>query len=123
MIALESYLEEFKGVKGYVASGIMDYTGEILALDSTSPNVKLDVVGAVFNDIFRSAHEASMSIGFEACRNMVLTTPSGVVVMECSGADKAPHLHMIVVLQEGGNQALAKMAIAKVLPLAVKDFS
>jgi predicted regulator of Ras-like GTPase activity (Roadblock/LC7/MglB family) len=123
MIALESYLDEFKGVKGYIASGIMDFTGEALAVHSLDAGVKLEAVGAVFNDIFRSAHEASKKIGLDACNNMALVTPKGIIVMECSGASKTPHLHVIAILQEGGNQALAKMTMAKILPLAVKDLT
>lgn len=123
MIALESHLDEFKGVRGYIASGIMDYTGETLATHSVSPGVKLEAVGAVFNDIFRSAHEASKKIGLDACRNLVLTTPKGVIVMECSGADRTPHIHVIAILEEGGNQALAKMAISKIIPVVVSELS
>ena len=123
MVALESYLDEFKGVRGYIASGIMDFTGETLAVQSTDAGVNLEAVGAVFNDIFRNAHEASKKIGLDACNNLVITTPKGVIVMECSGASKTPHLHVIAILQEGGNQALAKMTIAKILPLVVKELS
>lgn len=120
-MALESYLEEFKGIKGYLAAGIMDFTGELLAGHSVSSKVDLAATGAVFNDIFRSAHEASRKIDLDTCRNLVISTPKGLVVMECSGADKQPHVHMVVVLEEGGNQALAKVTIAKVLPKAVAD--
>lgn len=123
MAALESYLEEFKGVKGYLASGIMDFTGETLAAHSADAGIHLEAVGAVFNDIFRGAHEASRKIGLDACNTMALTTPKGVIVMECSGVSKTPHLHVIVILQEGGNQALAKMTVAKIMPLVVKELS
>jgi predicted regulator of Ras-like GTPase activity (Roadblock/LC7/MglB family) len=85
--------------------------------------VDLAAVGAVFNDIFRSGHEASSKIGLEACHTMVMDTPRGVVVMECSGVDAARHLHMIVILEEGGNQALAKMTIGKELPRAVAELT
>jgi DNA-binding response OmpR family regulator/predicted regulator of Ras-like GTPase activity (Roadblock/LC7/MglB family) len=123
VMALEAYLEEFKSIKGYISAGIMDYTGELLASHSASNRVDLASTGAIFNDIFRSAHEASGKIGLDACRNMVISTPKGIVVMECSGADKRPHIHMLAVLEEGGNQALAKVTIAKVLPKIVADLT
>ena len=123
VMALESHLNDFKEVKGYIASGIMDFTGEILASHTTNPGVNLAATGAVFNDIFRGAHEASTKIGLETCRNLAITTPKGVIVMECSGANKSPHIHMIVILEEGGNQALAKMTISKLLPKIVGDLT
>ncbi|MFN7943436.1 MAG: response regulator [Thermoanaerobaculia bacterium] len=123
MVALESYLDELKGVRGYMASGILDFTGEALATHSANAGVKLEAVSAVFNDIFRGAHEASRKIGLDACHTLVMTTPKGIIVMECSGANKSPHLHAIAVLEEGGNHALAKMTISKILPQAVNDLT
>ncbi len=120
---IESHLEEFKAIKGYTAAGIMDFTGDILASHSAKTSVDLAVTGAVFNDIFRAAHEAAGKIGLETCRNLAIATPKGIVVMECSGADRKPHVHMIVVLEEGGNQALVKMTISKCLPKVVADLS
>lgn len=120
---LESFLDEFKGVNGYIASGIMDFTGETLAIHSTNADVDLAAFGAIFNDIFRSAHEASKKIGLDACRNLAITTPRGIVVMECSGVDSAAHLHLIVILQEGGNQALVKLTLTKLVPKVVTAMS
>ncbi len=120
---LESYLNDFKDIKGYLASGIMDFTGDLLASHSTNEAVDLGATGAVFNDILRSAHEASQKIGLEACKGLVITTPKGIVVMECSGTDATAHLHFIVVLEEGGNQALARVTMDKIIPQVVATMS
>lgn len=120
---LESYLLEFKDINGYLASGIMDFTGETLATNSVSNGIDLEATGATFNDIFRSAHEASKKIGLEACRKLSITTPKGVVVMECSGVDSTSHLHFIVVLKEDGNQALARKTLERIVPQVVAAMS
>lgn len=122
-MALEKHLEELKEIKGYLASGIMDFTGEVLVTDSSASNVDLEATGAVFNDIFRSAHEASGKIGLEACKKMTIGTPKGVIVMECSGVNAASHLHFIVVLTEDGNHALARKMLEKLVPAVVADMS
>jgi CheY-like chemotaxis protein/predicted regulator of Ras-like GTPase activity (Roadblock/LC7/MglB family) len=122
-MSLDNFLNEFKSIKGYVASGVMDYTGELLAAHSTSDKVALEATGAVFNDIFRGAHEAAGKIGFKVCQKMVLTTPNGLIVMECSGVESAAHLHFIVILEEGGNQALVKVTLDKIVPQVVKAMS
>ena len=122
-MALESYLHEFKDIKGYMASGIMDFTGETLLTDSVDSSVDLEATGAVFNDIFRNAHEASNKIGLDSCSKMTITTPKGLVVMECSGVDSPSHLHFIVVLKEDGNQALARKTLEKIVPKVVVAMS
>jgi predicted regulator of Ras-like GTPase activity (Roadblock/LC7/MglB family) len=122
-MALDDHLKEFKDIKGYLASGIMDFTGETLITDSTSGDIDLEATGAVFNDIFRGAHEASNKIGLEACKKMTITTPKGLVVMECSGTDAASHLHFIVVLTADGNQALARKTLEKIVPKVVDEMS
>lgn len=122
-MALESHLQDFRDIKGYLASGIMDFTGETLVTDSVSNQVDLEATGAVFNDIFRSAHEASGKIGLDACTKLTLTTPKGLIVMQCSGVDAASHLHFIVVLEQDGNQALARKTLEKIVPHVVAEMS
>ena len=63
--------------------------------DSIDQNINLEIVGATFNDIFRSAHEASKKIGLLACNETTIETPKGIIVMLCSGIDEKAHLHLI----------------------------
>jgi len=119
-MALETLLQEMKGIKGYIASGIMAYTGELLVGDSTN-NIDLGLVGATFNDIFRSAHEVCEKIGLEATKEMVLFTPKGIVLMLCTGKKEKVHAHVITILTNDGNQALAKMTMEKLAPQVIKE--
>ncbi|MBI5640608.1 MAG: response regulator [Nitrospirae bacterium] len=115
IMALEHHLQGLKEIKGYKASGVMNYTGEMLASDSIDPNIDLTLVGATFNDIFRSAHEASKKIGLEACKETVISTPKGIVVLRCSGVDAKSHFHLIGIMASDGNQALMKMQVEKMV--------
>ncbi|MBI5549596.1 MAG: response regulator [Deltaproteobacteria bacterium] len=114
-MALEKHLQSLREIKGYKASGVMNFTGESLIVDSSDPNIDLALVGATFNDIFRSAHDASKKIGLDACKETIITTPKGVVVMRCTGTDAKAHLHIIGILAADGNQALMKMQIEKMV--------
>ncbi len=114
-MALETVLQQLKEIKGYKASGIMHFTGEMLASDSVDPHINLAMVGATFNDIFRSAHEASKKIGLDACRETTIVTPKGIVVMACSGVDSKAHVHFIGILAADGNHSLMKMQISKLI--------
>ena len=122
-MALEKHLHGLKEVKGFKAAGIMNYTGEMLASESEDTNIDLTLVGATFNDIFRSAHEASKKIGLDACKETVISTPKGVVVMRCSGVDAKSHFHIIGIMANDGNQALMKMQIEKMVPAVMDELA
>ncbi len=123
VMALEKHLAGLKEVKGFKAAGIMNYTGEMLATESSDPNIDLDLVGATFNDIFRSAHEASKKIGLDACKETTISTPKGTVVMRCSGVDAKSHFHLIGIIAADGNQALMKMQIEKIVPAVMDELT
>lgn len=122
-MSLEALLDEIKGVNGYVASAIMDFTGEMLATNSSSSTVDLQVAGATFNDIFRAAHAAAGKVGFKSASDLVVQTPEGVIIMMCTGVEQKAHLHLITILAKDGNQALAKMAMHKIAPKAIEQLA
>ena len=122
-MSIDALLGDLKGIKGYMASAIMSFTGEILASDTLKTQVDLAIVGATFNDIFRSAHEAAGKVGFSAANEMVIQTPNGIVVMLCTGVNSSVHLHVICVLEKEGNQALAKMTMEKIGPKAMNELA
>src|SRR5512146_1267604 len=122
-MGLETLLDEIKGVNGYMASAIMDFTGEMLASHSSSASVDLQVAGATFNDIFRGAHAAAGKVGFKAATDLVINTPEGTIVMMCTGVEKKAHLHLITILGKDGNQALAKVQMHKIAPKAMEQLA
>lgn len=122
-MALAGYLERFKKINGYKASAIMNFAGEIFAQDSNDPNIDISVVGATFNGIFRTAHEASDKIGLEACREAAISTPKGIVLMRCSGVKAKVHFHIIAIFSAEGNQALAKMEMEKMIPAVMGELA
>jgi predicted regulator of Ras-like GTPase activity (Roadblock/LC7/MglB family) len=121
IMAIEKHLNPLKEIKGFKAAGIMNYTGEVVAYSSVDPAINLELVGATFNDIFRSAHEASKKIGLDACKETVIMTPKGTIVMACSGVDAKVHIHAIGILEADGNQALMKMQLEKMIPAVVEE--
>lgn len=122
-MAIDALLSDLKGIKGYKASAIMNFTGEIIASDSVSGDVDLEVVGATFNDIFRSAHEAAGKVGFTAANELVIITPNGIIIMLCTGVNADFHLHLVTVMSKDGNQALAKMTMEKMGPAAMAELA
>ena len=113
-MALEDHLNELKNIKGYKASGVLDYTGEFLAGDSADPNIDPAAVGALLNDVFRAVHEASDKLGFHIDQEAVFSGTEGIVVFFCTGVESKSHVHIITVLEPDGNQALVKMNMEKI---------
>lgn len=122
-MSLERIIGELRGIKGYKGAGVMDFTGEMLYHDTTDQTMDLDLASATFNDIFRGAHEAAGKVGLQATTEMLLSTPNGEIVMQCSGVKTDPHIHLITVLEKGGNTALTKMTMAKLIPKLLKELS
>lgn len=122
-MALEGYLDRFKKINGYKASAIMNFTGEILAQDTNDQNIDLALVGPTFNEIFRTAHEASEKIGLDACREAAISTAKGIIIMRCSGVKAKAHYHVVAIISADGNQALAKMEMAKMIPLLMEELA
>jgi CheY-like chemotaxis protein/predicted regulator of Ras-like GTPase activity (Roadblock/LC7/MglB family) len=120
-INLKSYLEELKDISGYKAAAIMNFTGEVLEKDSRDSEIDLAYLSAMFNEIFLSACKVCKKIGFEANREMSIITPKGIVLMRCSGAESKTHIHVIVILEPSGNQALMKLEMERMMPGLLKE--
>ena len=115
-INLKGYIEKLQNINGYKASAIMNFTGEILEDDSKDPNIDLNYFCAMFNDIFLSAHKVCEKVGFDETLETTIVTPKGIVFMRCSGTQSKTHIHVIAILEPGGNQALMKMEMERMMP-------
>ncbi len=119
---LENMFTSLRCIKGYKTAALMNFSGEILIADSAdATDYDLENIGPIFNDVFRSAEESSERIGLNACIELVMKTPRGLVVMCCSGLGASIHFHLIALLDKDGNQALTKMQMAKLVPIILKE--
>ncbi len=122
-VMLDDKLDALKKINGYKGAAISDYTGEILVSDTGSLQGDLALSAATFNDIFRSAHQASKDLGLGVTHTMQIMTEEGIVMMACSGEESRVHIHVFAILEKDGNQALAKMALNKLVPDIVEELA
>lgn len=115
----DTLLDDLKGINGYKAAAIADYTGEILISDNGTLGSDLAVSAATMNDIFRSAHKASKDLDLGVTQTMQLDTTGDIILMSCSGEDARAHIHVFTIFDKEGNRALAKMAMDKLIPKIV----
>ena len=121
MEELENILHGLCGIKGYRASALMNFTGEILVTDSLDSKVDLENIGPVFNDVFRTAEENTVQTKMGNCNELILKTSDSLIVMCCSGLEATVHLHILAVLDRDGNQALTKIQLARIIPLMIEQ--
>jgi predicted regulator of Ras-like GTPase activity (Roadblock/LC7/MglB family) len=101
----------------------MNFTGETIAADSLDSSLDLASAGAVFNDVFRSAQESAEISGLHVCHELTLKTRDCIIILCSSGVESAVPFHLIAVLDKDGNQALTKMQLAKIIPLAAQELN
>ena len=120
-MALVDLLENFRSIKGFMAAGILDFTGDVLEIATESEEIDLAMVGATYTDTFCNAIEASGKIGLEEAYEMTVVTPKGVIIMGSTGVDASINAIMIVILDAGGNQALTKILMKKTIPQIISE--
>ncbi|WP_446010249.1 response regulator [Candidatus Electrothrix sp.] len=120
---LESLLGRLRSIKGYKGAGIMDFSGETIASDSLDSTLDIVSTGAIFNDIFRSAQETSTTSGLHTCHELTLRTQDCIIILCASGDASAVPFHLIALLDKDGNQALTRIQMAKIIPLAGQELN
>jgi predicted regulator of Ras-like GTPase activity (Roadblock/LC7/MglB family) len=123
ILNLKSYVEVLQNINGYRAFAVMNFTGEILENDSKDPNIDLNYLCAMFNDIFLSAHKVCEKTGFDESLETTIVTPKGIVLMRCSGIQSKTHIHVIAILEPNGNHALMKMEMERMMPALLDEFA
>jgi hypothetical protein len=101
----------------------MDFSGETIASDCLDPNLDIVSTGAIFNDIFRSAQETSATSGLHGCHGLTLRTQDCIIILCASGDASAVPFHLITLLDKDGNQALTRIQLAKIIPLAAQELN
>lgn len=111
-------MNELGEIRGYMASAIMAYDGELLYCNTTDRvnNYNLSTLMEVSNNLFGKACSLSEKSGFASCGQMALRTGSEVLVIRCSGKDCLVGIRLFVLIEEQGNVALLHNQLGHLLP-------
>ena len=120
-MAIEELFADIRTTNGYLAGGLMTFTGDLIYAQSNDATIDVEVVGATLNDIFRNAHAASIQLTGNPCRELIIQTPAVHIIMNCSGVDSLAHVHSIVVVKSDGNRTLMELHVKKMLPKAMEE--
>lgn len=112
-------MDELSDIRGYRASAITTYDGELLYSNTKADqenNYNLGVLFEVFNSLFGHACNISEKSGFVSCNEVSLRTGEEVVVIRCSGKDCLVGIRLLVLLEEQGNVAILQRRLGNLLP-------
>lgn len=121
--ALERHLDELKGIKGYVAVGILNFVGEVMAYDSQEERLQFRSLGAFFTDIFRDTHETVLNNGLGECLELAVHASGKIVLMNSSGLSSKMRFYVFGVIDTTGNWYYMKMQLKEFTARIIKEFS
>lgn len=117
------FVANLRKVNEYKACGLLTHTGRVVILDAVDPQDDLEVVCSIFNDIFQQAHGSAKNVGLEFCSEMLINTPTGIIMIRCSGEDAYAHFHVLLVLSGGANLPRVCLELDNFVAVVMKELA
>jgi len=119
---MESVLENFSAVSGFLAAGAFSPAGEVMA-ELNASGIKLGEIGALANDVLLKAQKATDIMEVGRGQMVHIEAPKAHIIARClneAGSFKdtesgKAHIHMVVILKGDGNLAMAKMRLESII--------
>lgn len=99
---------DLREIRGYKAAAVLNFDGEVAVFDSVDPTIHLNTIGATFNSLFWLSQDAFNRVGLKEFNELILSTPTGLVVIISSGKKSPRQFHLIGILADDGNQNLMR---------------
>jgi len=121
---MQETLEKLREIDGYIASAILDASGEIIFKDQGNL-VKGDVDRELItlNALFNKSKEVSKSLNLGSVSTMNFEAENAIALMFCSGEDKRVHIHLVLILEKNANIGLAKLISNQVMKDMIEQLS
>jgi len=111
MRILNSQIEKFKSIRGYISIGILDRNFDLIACDFADDDVNLTDLARAFKPIINLCSEITTKHGFSECRLSTYHTDTIVVQILCSAHKNLPPFYLIGITQSGGNWFFMKFEL------------
>lgn len=129
-MAIKDELSDFKSLEDFIAVGIFSPTGEPLAILQEGNHWNIKDIGAVINDLLKSAKKAATQIGAGGASMLHTQAEKAHILFRCYNEGSDPmksepgkaHVHILVVLGSDNSIALAKMKIESFIKKAAEEF-
>jgi predicted regulator of Ras-like GTPase activity (Roadblock/LC7/MglB family) len=123
-------LQEMASIEGSQGVGVFTPTGENLALLSSNPNVKLEQIGVLANNVLRNAQKASLDMGVGRGQMVHVEAEGAHILVRCLNEGNDPlksepgkaHIHVVLVLGSDASIGLAKLKLNALVSQLAPDF-
>jgi CheY-like chemotaxis protein len=120
---LNSQIEKFKSIRGYISIGILDQNFGVIAYDQVSMEVVLTDLAKAFKPVLSQCSEITAHHGFSECRLSTFHTNSAVIQILFSFHKNLPPFYLIGITKSVGNWFFMKFEMESLenqLVLAMK---
>ncbi len=119
---MESSMEKFTVVSGFLAAGAFSPNGEVVA-EVNASGIKLAEIGALANDVLLKAQKATEIMEVGRGQMVHVEAPKAHIFARClnesddySSTDTGKaHVHMVIIIKSDGNIAMAKMKLEAII--------
>jgi CheY-like chemotaxis protein len=108
---LNSQVEKFKSIRGYVAIGILDRNFGLIACDYAGSELVLTDLAKSFKPVLNQCSEITSKHGFSECRLSTYHTNSAVIQILYSSQINLPSFYLIGITKSGGNWFFMKFEL------------
>jgi CheY-like chemotaxis protein len=108
---LNSQIEKFKSIRGYVAVGILDRDFSLIACDYLNNEVVLTDLAKAFKPVLSQCSEITTQYGFSECRLSTFHTSNAVIQILCSSHKNLPPFYLIGITKSVGNWFFMKFEL------------
>jgi CheY-like chemotaxis protein len=120
---LNSQIEKFKSIRGYISIGILDQDFGLIACDYSNRELELTELGKAFKPVLSYCSEITAKYGFSECRLSTFHTSSIVIQILNSFHKNLSSFYLIGVTESVGNWFFMKFELENLenqLVLAMK---
>lgn len=119
--AINKKLATLKEVSGYIGAGVFSADGEMLGGDSEAAGIDIKLTGSLVHDALLNTQAKSREAGVGEAHTIQIDTHSGYIFCKCYN-DGTRHFHTVLILNNTGNVALAKVKLQKTVRELAGEF-
>lgn len=106
-------LEMFRGITGYLGSGVFTPEGKMLGGVTDISGVSFEIAGSLFHDAFLIVNNKSREANFGYVNLVQMDTETHTVLCKCFNEGEK-HFHVILVVKKNSNIAISRLMLKKV---------
>jgi roadblock/LC7 domain-containing protein len=114
-------LEILKKIQGYLGAGVYTPEGKMVAGVTEISGLNFEIAGSLFHDAFLIIENKSQESGFGKVGMLKANTEAGIVIFKCYN-ERNIHFHLIMVVRNDANVAVAELMLENALKAISEDF-